>query len=689
MTLKTRPVRLSLLSLLSAPLAGAKINAQLSQSTPDGVVLPSHEIDGTDVVPLVVTLTEDPAKPGDYLGNFWPNTRGLKGTRWLINVAAGELLMKSLNLTVIDGSSAVEVLLKVTVDAPPYSQVFPSSQVVGVAQGYANAAGISASLAAQAAQQAIELGLDLGDIAAAAGYAQAAAVSANDASVALAGAVGAKVAAEIAKTGAELARDAAQLSAGVYPSTAAGITATNSLTEKYFSVPSADGHEYLILYLNSAGIAVEQKRYPSAAAVLALQLSNELGSARQRYLDGLRTAGVTKPQAAVVILLGQSLNAPRGAIVQAKAAPGAKMPFSGTATASWPFNGINADFIGQWDDLATCVEYEERTGQTPGAGIINALLGGKFQRCYIGNCAIGARSLAVLNQGGPSGNLSALLKRLCQQARDDGYAPHVMFYTAHGEADANAGTTEASYYSQGMNYYGGVCQLWAAQAMRKPNYLAPVVFTYPASQNNGGSGNNDRAIKAAIKGIAADLPNGINLGGIYQWPVDTDRVHPTTPSYVMRGEAVGRRLRQFFEVGATEPALHITDVTLSGATFVATFSGPIVRDTTLGVGELLNTALAEDGIEWLDNGVGIAISGLLYQGWKVQGTLASAPAGTLAQQTLRIAVQTTTGALTAGAASLSGSQVRLAGAGWPSISDYTYTNHVYASPQTFTAVRAA
>ena len=157
MTLKTRPVRLSLLSLLSAPLAGAKINAQLSLATPGGVVTPAYEIDGVDVVPLVVTLTEDPAKPGDYTGNFWPNTRGLKGTRWLINVAAGELLLKSLNLTVIDGSAAVVVPLSVIVNAAPYPQVFPSGQVVGVAQGYANAAGNSASLAAGAAAEVLAI----------------------------------------------------------------------------------------------------------------------------------------------------------------------------------------------------------------------------------------------------------------------------------------------------------------------------------------------------------------------------------------------------------------------------------------------------------------------------------------------------------------------------------------------------
>ena len=65
---------------------------------------------------------------------------------------------------------------------------------------------------------------------------------------------------------AEAARDAAQLSAGVYPDTAAGLAATTS--GQYFSVPSADSAEYLILYKNNAGSAVEVKRYPSAAAVL-------------------------------------------------------------------------------------------------------------------------------------------------------------------------------------------------------------------------------------------------------------------------------------------------------------------------------------------------------------------------------------------------------------------------------------
>ncbi|WP_418141505.1 hypothetical protein NUW46_04860 [Marinobacter sp. MA] len=66
----------------------------------------------------------------------------------------------------------------------------------------------------------------------------------------------------------ELARDAAQLSAGIYVDIAAGLAATTE--GDYFSVPSADSDEYLILYRHDAGsTAIEIQRYPSAAGVEA------------------------------------------------------------------------------------------------------------------------------------------------------------------------------------------------------------------------------------------------------------------------------------------------------------------------------------------------------------------------------------------------------------------------------------
>lgn len=78
-------------------------------------------------------------------------------------------------------------------------------------------------------------------------------------------AITAASAANSAKIAAETARDAAQLSAGVYNSTAAGLSATTN--GKYFSVVGSNTNDYLNLYLNNSGSAVLQKTYPSAASV--------------------------------------------------------------------------------------------------------------------------------------------------------------------------------------------------------------------------------------------------------------------------------------------------------------------------------------------------------------------------------------------------------------------------------------
>lgn len=74
--------------------------------------------------------------------------------------------------------------------------------------------------------------------------------------------------ASAAKTAAETARDASNVNGKIYATAAAGLAAVAS--GSYFSVPSAESTEYLILYLNNAGAAFEQKRYKSAAGVDAV-----------------------------------------------------------------------------------------------------------------------------------------------------------------------------------------------------------------------------------------------------------------------------------------------------------------------------------------------------------------------------------------------------------------------------------
>ena len=69
-----------------------------------------------------------------------------------------------------------------------------------------------------------------------------------------------------AKVTSALVDVAAQMAGAMtYASTAAGLAGT--VNGSYFSVPSPESSEYIILYKNVAGSAVEQKRYPAASAL--------------------------------------------------------------------------------------------------------------------------------------------------------------------------------------------------------------------------------------------------------------------------------------------------------------------------------------------------------------------------------------------------------------------------------------
>jgi hypothetical protein len=514
---------------------------------------------------------------------------------------------------------------------------------------------------------------------------------------------------------AEAARDAAQLSAGVYADTTAGLAATTS--GGYFSVPGASADDYLILYKNNAGSALEVKRYPSADRVTGLEgdvtalqgdvnslegfsystatqetqarsgVASALPATPEKYVK-VTIGGVDyamplfqwyTPEAAIVILLGQSLNAPRGTTVQTSSWGDAYMLVDGVGMSDFSFYSSNAENPMNWASAASAVALAEGAAQTPAVGIAASLESGPFQRAYLCATAVGARSLQVLNQAGPRANVSAAVQRFCDMAVADGFVPKVYFYIAQGEANAAAATTEAAYYQLAADYCRMV-QTYAAQAMGDPSYVAPVLWTYPIQTNGGGSGANDRAIKNGIRRVCEDFAGVYDAGPAYQWPAGTDRVHPTEASYVKRGEKIGRDIAALRN-GAEPFALKVTGLTLAGTTFVATFNANVVRDATLGVGTNLNTSYAKDGMEWSDNGSYIAITNAVYSGNTITGTLAAAPVGTLAQQELRIASQTTTATLTAGAANLAGSLIRRDAAGWPGLNDPTYTNYDWAIPQ--------
>ena len=111
---------------------------------------------------------------------------------------------------------------------------------------------------------------------------------------------------------AEVARDAAQLSAGIYEDVATGLLPENTVSGQYFSVPSPNSHEYLILYLNSAGVALELKRYPSATPVASLNASvSKMGRYGAVYES---VADYTLPSPPSVTEVGKFVNIATGAL---------------------------------------------------------------------------------------------------------------------------------------------------------------------------------------------------------------------------------------------------------------------------------------------------------------------------------------------------------------------------------------
>ena len=354
------------------------------------------------------------------------------------------------------------------------------------------------------------------------------------------------------------------------------------------------------------------------------------------------------------------------------------MPVAGNSITYFPYNSVNPVFVMKYDDVASAVQHQEGTSETPCSGVAIGLLGGGYERVYICSAAIGSRSLELLSKKGPAANMHGLVIRLCDLARDDGYTPQVMFDVHHGESDAFSGTSEQDYYDQGIEYYGQA-RAHAAHAMDQPEYDAPFVFHMPVAYGSFGSADNMKAVARAIVRIAKDIPNAMLAGGSFQFPTEADRVHQEENGYRMRGEQGGYLLRDLSQGKVRHQSLYIVEANWSGTTANVLFNKEIVRDTSVDFGTNLNTSFALAGLEFLDDGSYIQITNISIEGRTAVLTLASTPSGTTQQ--VQIASQTITGTLTAGSENLPGSQIRSTEAQRLSIYDYTFDIGDFAAPQ--------
>jgi hypothetical protein len=249
MSLTTRSLRLHLLSVLGAPLPGAKVTLQLS----------AYQADGVDIVPLVWALAEDVSVPGDYIGPVWPNTRGDGGTHYELLVQANGLVLLTQTITVLEGPGEADT--KAKVNTPPYPAVYAAEVAVGAANTFADAAGQSASRAQAAIGVINGIAEDYETVAgAAAASAASANVATTQATAAAARSAEAAVAAAsslAARAAAELARDASSVNSNIFATGAAGVVAGSGVAAgKYYWVRTS-GVTLLALWQNVGGVATD------------------------------------------------------------------------------------------------------------------------------------------------------------------------------------------------------------------------------------------------------------------------------------------------------------------------------------------------------------------------------------------------------------------------------------------------
>lgn len=186
--------------------------------------------------------------------------------------------------------------------------------------------------------------------------ATSAAVSAASANDSKNSALGSASIAVGAQAAAEAARDATVTSAAptIYHDTLTGLAATSD--GQYFSVPSADAAEQLILYRNEAGVASEKKRYPSTAgiygAIAPIRLKN-------RYPDSGFMSATPPPLRSGTATL-QAITDP------GLAALGIAKGVSSTSTSTYVLVDIDPSWIGKYVIMSCYVHYTD--GATPTVG---------------------------------------------------------------------------------------------------------------------------------------------------------------------------------------------------------------------------------------------------------------------------------------------------------------------------------
>jgi hypothetical protein len=468
------------------------------------------------------------------------------------------------------------------------------------------------------------------------GAAATAAAAAAATSATAAATSAASAAAALSST--ETARDAALAATKIYASTAAGLAAVAA--GEYFYVPSTDSNESLILYLDNAGVAEEKKRYPSARLTGELARTSAVQTLYEDDLALSRNAAEVGTKRAVQwIGIGQSNNTDERPYAAGETSPlnyavtNAKMPNAGFALPRLADIAGNVEtFVAQASDFATLATLVPRAtygSKAEGIGVRANLPSSFFL------AALGGRAYSAIKRG--TGNYTTMvgaMRGMTAAWRALGYEPDINIFQAHGETNAGAGTSYATYTTYLEEWLDHIRRdvQWV---LRRPLYqtkLFGVNITYTGTEAY-------KQIAAAQTDFWLTTDGAYHCGGIYQFPTDADRVHGTGLSQVLQGELIAK-VAQYVEAGEDWKPTHMLPFRRSGATVTVPVHVPrgnLTLDTTI-VPEP-STLDGKYGLEFYYGGVAQTISTVTISGNNIVITLSADP-GAAGTEEVRYALQT-------------------------------------------------
>jgi len=382
---------------------------------------------------------------------------------------------------------------------------------------------------------------------------------------------------------------------------------------------------------------------------------------KRRAAIGARDAG--RPIAFAGLMGGQSLAFQRASSTAIFTAAGHLMFNGGPNTNQFTHASSNETHTATIDDMASLVDYTDTDGLEGLTRAVGTAAAGRFARTSACSAAVGARTLAILFNNGPRNNLFAAAERMGELLAshvDGPYTPRMPWQIAHGEADANAGTSRADYADQLRSAFIDI-RLASAWGADNPDYVVPIMFH---QMMMGDTTEAFHEIIQAQADVVRETPRCVFVTAAYPYMHEADEVHPYGEGYAVKSEIATLYGSQMMMGDEDVGCPTCEYVVRNGSIIEAVFKTP--RGVSLTEVPEIDFARAIDGstellgFQYHRSGALIDLTGasLSIYGRVIHIKLASDPGAVLADEELRYAMQEDAAALQSGGQNRAGGNIR-------------------------------